>query len=409
MFKQGVLAASILAAMVAGSAGAVTVEELQAQIKAQQAQLDALAAQMEQQQAGATGGEWFRKTTIGGYGEIHYSHMKRTRGNDALDPTKPAYKGDKNGDSLDFHRFVIYVAHQYSDSVRFFSELEVEHALTGGSEDPSKSGKPGEIELEQAYIDWRYAQNHHLVSGLFLLPVGFFNEVHEPDTFYGVERPAVEQQVIPAVWWEGGVMAQGELAPGVKYDLAVTSGLNDKDGKIRDGRQKVAKANADDHAYTARIRYTGLPGLDVGLTYQRQQDITQGDATIARVGKNFGQADLVAAHVAFKQGPVGLRAVYAQWDLDGDRFTASGRDDQYGWYVEPSFKITEKVGVFARYSEWDLTNGSGDNKESRVEQTLVGANYWLNDRVVFKFDVQNENAANGTDKEGFNLGMGYSF
>ena len=38
-----------------------------------------------------------------------------------------------------------------------------------------------------------------------LVPVGFLNEVHEPPTFYGVERNPVEKNVIPTTWWEGGI------------------------------------------------------------------------------------------------------------------------------------------------------------------------------------------------------------
>lgn len=378
---------------------ALSLEALAAQLKLQQAQIEALTAQIEsQEKEGLAGGAgWFNKTSLGGYGEMHFSHLKNAKGNDAAGTPK----GDAKGDSLDYHRFVLYVGHHFSDDVKFFSEFELEHSLAG-------EGKPGEVELEQAYVDWRYAGDHHFVSGLFLLPIGYFNETHEPETFYGVERPLVEQQVIPGVWWEGGVMGQGEIVPGVKYDVAVTSGLNTATGAIRDGRQKAAKANADDHAYTLRLRYTGIAGLDTGISYQRQQDITQGDTTSACFGmEKCGQADLLVGHVALNNGAFGLRSVYAQWEIEG---LVNGAGNQWGWYVEPSYKVLPTLGVFARYSEMDSNDGVGStNGESRVEQVVAGVNYWLTDRVVFKADIQNENLSNGTDKEGFNLGVGLSF
>jgi hypothetical protein len=40
---------------------------------------------------------------------------------------------------------------------------------------------------------------------------------------------------------------------------------------------------------------------------------------------------------------------------------------------------------------------------------VAGVNYWLTPRVVFKADVLNENLADGSDKEGYNLGVGLSF
>ena len=104
-------------------------------------------------------------TTFGGYGEMHYNNLERD-------------DGAASKDELDFHRFVMFTGHQFSDSVRFFSELEVEHSVAG-------EGKKGEIELEQAFIEWDFAAHHRAKAGLFLLPIGILNETHEPETFYG--------------------------------------------------------------------------------------------------------------------------------------------------------------------------------------------------------------------------------
>ena len=35
---------------------------------------------------------------------------------------------------------------------------------------------------------------------------------------------------------------------------------------IRSGRQKVSKAKANDLAATARLKYTGIPGLELAVT-----------------------------------------------------------------------------------------------------------------------------------------------
>ena len=44
-------------------------------------------------------------------------------------------------DEIDFHRFVLYLGHDFNDTTRMFSEVELEHSLSG-------DGKPGEVELE---------------------------------------------------------------------------------------------------------------------------------------------------------------------------------------------------------------------------------------------------------------------
>jgi Phosphate-selective porin O and P len=344
---------------------------------------DALEHVAEMQPAVGNGGG---HTSIGGYAEMHYNNLE-----------------DQNGDSdtqeMDFHRFVLFLGHEFSDKTRFFSELELEHSIAG-------DGQEGEFELEQAYVEHDYLRNHSLKAGLFLMPVGIINETHEPPTFYGVERNPVEKNIIPATWWEGGLASTGRFGEGFSYDVAVTSGLGLEDGeyKIRDGRQKVAKAKADALAYTGRLKYTGIAGLELGMTAQYQEDLYQD--TLA----DTIDATLLEAHAAWQVGDFGLRALYAIWDID-DAINAikEGADEQTGWYIEPSWRISERWGVFARYNDWD--NLAGASVDGGITQVDVGINYWLNPNVVFKFDYQDQDTEDSDAKEldGFNLGVGWQF
>ena len=47
----------------------------------------------------------------------------------------------------------------------------------------------------------------------------------------------------------------------------------DGDGDIRDGRGKVYKQDGSNVAYTLRLRYTGIPGVEFGLWHNHQTDI----------------------------------------------------------------------------------------------------------------------------------------
>ena len=328
-------------------------------------------------------------TTIGGYGELHYNDLD-------------------NGEEIDFHRFVMLFSHRFSDTVRVHSELEVEHSLAG-------EGKPGEVEVEQAYVHWDYATNHHAKLGLFLLPVGIINETHEPDTFFGVERNSVEKNIIPATWWEAGLGLSGEIAPGWGYDVAMHSGLNlDTDStsasrrsSIRSARQKVAEANGDSFAYTARLRYSGYAGIQWNATLQYQPDLTQGDAD--GIGIADISATLFETNVTYQRGGFGLRALYANWDIDNDiELLNPGADQQTGWYLEPSYTFENGLGLFTRYGAYDLTAGSSAASDER-KQFDLGVNYWIHENVVIKADYQRQDNDSGTDIDGFNLGVGYSF
>jgi hypothetical protein len=325
------------------------------------------------------------RNSFGGYGELHVNMLENQL-------------SGEDSNIMDFHRFVLFYGHRFSDRLRFNSELEVEHAVSGGDE-------PGEVELEQAYVEYDWAANHSLKAGLFLLPVGMLNETHEPPTFYGVERNPVESNIIPTTWWEGGLAFNGGIADGLRYDFAVHSGLyTDADARyaIRAGRQKVAKAKFDAPAWTGRIRWLGVPGLELSASVQYQQDITQ------ETDPTAGSAWLYSGHLSWIRGGFGLRALYARWSLDGEGPAAIGADRQDGWFIEPSWRFNERWGVFARYSHWD--NLAGSAVDTAYAQTDVGVNYWLHPNVVFKFDYQDQDAPAGrAEMDGFNLGVGYQF
>lgn len=328
-------------------------------------------------------------TTIGGYGELHYNNLEDAN--------------DKKSKSLDFHRFILFVSHDFSDNIRFFSELELEHSIAGEEQ-------VGEIELEQAYLEFDITDNTRIKGGLFLIPVGIMNETHEPPSFYGVERNPVEKNIIPATWWEGGAMISSTTSMGLSFDLALTSGL-DGGTNIRDGRQKVGKATANDLAITGRIKYTGISGLELSVTGQVQSDITQSNNNDSTNIDTFNVegAELIETHAVWNTGPVTVKALYARWDIDGAGASSAEKDVQDGAYIEGAYKINSKFGVFARHNVWD-NGGAGDTEKTQID---IGVNYWPHEDVVVKFDIQTQDhgdaIAKKDEKDGFNFGIGYQF
>lgn len=362
------------------------VEATEQKIEVTEQKVEATGAAVEQVAAsgggGASGG-WWDRTSLGGYGELHYNG------------------GDK--DEVDFHRFVLFIGHEFNDYIRFFAEVELEHAVAG-------DGQEGEVELEQAFVEIDIAENHALTAGVQLIPVGILNEVHEPPTFYGVERNQVETQIIPTTWWEAAAGAHGQLGGGFSYNALLHSGLEVDPATfdIRGGRQKVSEAPAEDGAVTGRLKWTGMPGVELSTTLQYQSDITQ--------GANEAEALLFEAHVdaemAAGPGRIGFRALGAVWDIDNATAEALGADEQYGWYVEPSYRFPiwyGDLGVFTRYAMWD--ERAGDSIDSARSQVQVGANYWPHPDVVFKVDYQFDDFEDSPSSEDdrVNLGFGYQF
>ena len=330
------------------------------------------------------------KTTIGGYGELHYNNL------DANDPARDV-------DMIDLHRFVLFFGHQINDRTRFYSEVEVEHAFVADS----GGNTPGEVEIEQAFIEFDLRQDLYAKAGVFLIPVGILNETHEPPTFYGVERNDVENIIIPSTWWEGGAAINGRWGSGWNWDVAFTSGLEipttgSNAFRVRSGRQKIAEANASDGAITGRLRYLGIPGLQAALTLQYQFDPSQ----VSNDGLDSGT--LIEAHIDYQRNRFGLRALYSRWEFTGYAVEAADAETQTGWYIEPSYLLTDKIGVYARYE--DIYAARAQDKFSQWE---VGLNYWPTENVVIKFDYRDRShdldSQYGRNFTGIDIGLGYSF
>lgn len=364
------ISSALLSFLISTPAISVTDEEFQAL----KSQFDQLADAVE------SSNQKTSDTTVGGYGELHYNNLSNSTGQDKK--------------KLDLHRFVLFFNHEFNDDIRFFSELEVEHAFAKDTADGS--GK-GEVEVEQAYVQFDLNETTQINTGVFLIPVGILNETHEPTTFYGVERNPVEKNIIPATWWEGGAMLSGHFDSGISYDLALTSGLNGGTD-IRGGRQKTAEANASNLAATARVKYTGFAGLELAGTVQIQDDVTQDSSDMT------DGATLLETHARYSIGNFTLTGLYARWDIDGSGASSIQKDVQDGAYLEASYKLKPEFGVFVRQNQWD-NGGAGDTEKS---QTDIGFNYWPHENVVIKADYQAQNNIAG-DFDGFNLGVGYQF
>ena len=331
-----------------------------------------------------------RQTTIGGYGELHYNNL------DAVDPSKDV-------EVIDFHRFVLFFGHQFNDKTRFYSELEVEHAFIADS----GGDTPGEVELEQAFIEFDLSPGLHSKAGLFLVPVGILNETHEPPTFYGVERNDVENIIVPSTWWEAGAGLNGRWGSSWNWDLALTSGLQmpttgGNAFRVRSGRQKVAKALASDGAITGRLRYLGIAGLQAAITVQYQFDPSQ----VTNDGLDDGT--LVEAHFDYRRAGFGLRALYARWDFSGEAVEAAGADTQTGWFIEPSYRLNKYLGFYARYEQVEAARD-----QDHFDQWELGLNWWPHANVVIKLDYRDRShdlaGQSGRDFTGIDLGLGYSF
>ncbi len=350
------------------------------------------------------------RTTVGGYMELHY--------NDTVG-------GDNGGkdEQLDFHRFVLLINHELSDWIHFYSEVEIEHAFIEGGE------KSGEVELEQAFVDFLTWDWLNFRAGVILTPVGIINQYHEPPTFNGVERPFVDNVIIPTTWAESGAGIFGDLLPGLSYQLYVMGGLEAEEfsasSGLRGGRQKAFRTNLEDIAFSGRLEYKGMPGLLLGgsfFTGNAGQDLDiDGDV---RVNIWEGDFRYTRGHFDFR-GELAHVSIGDAGKLNTALGKTSGQDaiaeDLLGWYLEGAYHFLPLLGrghsqdaaIFVRYEDYNtqksMPSGFAENPAFDREAWTYGLTYWPIDNLAIKADYQDLKNEAGTAEDLFNLGIGWQF
>jgi hypothetical protein len=147
---------------------------------------------------------------IGAYGELKFGGQE-------------APGGWKNG--FDAGRIVLLPTYQITDNIIFNAEIEFEH---GGIANDPDDKLTGAVELEQAYIDFKF--NDHFnwrAPGVDVVLFGFINLFHEPTQFYSVQRPELDNGLIPTTWFEGSTSIYGKIINNLNYQFQVNTGLED--------------------------------------------------------------------------------------------------------------------------------------------------------------------------------------
>jgi hypothetical protein len=308
--------------------------------------------------------------SIGGYGEGVYSA-----------PAGP------DTASADFLRAILYVGYKFDDNWVFNSEIEVEHA--------------NEISVEFAYLEYLHTKAFNFRTGMLLVPMGLVNEMHEPTTFRGPDRPATERRIIPSTWRENGLGIVGDSGD-LSYKFYALNGLDGSGfsaSGLRGGRQKGSKAKAEDIALVGRLDWSGGHGLDLGLSAyvgdSGQGDPSLGDASTA----------VFDIHAQYQTRGLRLRGLFAQASVDDTEtiFASTGEvvgEEMRGWYLEAGYDVASllapdgghQVIPYVRYENINTHSKVADSLTSDPSQddqvTTVGLDWKPIESIVFKAAYQ---------------------
>lgn len=319
--------------------------------------------------------------SLGGYGEINYN----------------AFRSNRKTDQLDVLRFILYTGYRFNDWIFLNAEFEYEHAgfeeqsvvtdatLSGTTLTTTKRDiNQGAVFVEFAYVDFKFADPLQLKLGLNLVPVGLTNYLHEPTTFYSVNRPLTETNIIPTTWREIGVILNGDLFDKrLTYRTGVLNGPRGKNFSdttwMRGGRTKGSKARAEDFAFVANVDVRPLEALLAGLSYYNanagQDEIapvtwedrvappTPGATGTNSLFTGYGatlkpntsarvRVQMAEAHYMFEKGAFHTRGLFARGWLNEEGARALNRSSNKniaseveGGYVEAGVNVLHFFGL----------------------------------------------------------------
>ena len=324
---------------------------------------------------------------------------------------------------LDFRRFVLLVTHQFSDRIRFVSELELEHAFVEGLVEA------GELELEQAYLDFLLSRAFNVRAGILLVPVGIINERHEPPVYYGVERPMVDTFIVPTTWFEVGAGVHGEVGRGWRYRVYAVSPLNaalfSPEEGVREGRQKGSETNAGRAAATGRLEYVGLRGLTAGASFW------VGDSGFEFRPVFDVPVRLFAADARYARRGMELRAQFVDVSVSNAAQLNSALTHRIG--VDPNigsgmrgalleashrFYSNPRLGEIGAFVRYDKANTQSRMPAGAVpllqfdrDAFVVGATYWPEPDIAVKMDyvIARNRSSVIAAPNSFNIGLGWWF
>ena len=338
-------------------------------------------------------------SAIGGYGELTYNNRSDA---DAV---------------IDMRRFVLFFGHDFNEHLRFYSEVEVEHAIASADD-------AGEIEIEQAYLDGLFSKRLNLRGGVIVMPMGIINVYHEPPSFNGVDRPDVDELVIPSTWREPGFGIFGELTEGLRYQLYLVNGFNANgftaEAAIQHGHQEAQLANGGDFGVIGRLDYEPVLGTVFGVSaYGGTSGNTLRD-TVGRVPIAMFDVDARYRHKGFSAR--GELAVLMVGDTEAlNTALAGGTPDQQaagpvaarsqGGYLELAYDTMrllapssdQGLDVFTRFDYADtqanVLGGVAALPELKRESLMVGLVYRPIPQIGLKLDYRRHFV---TDASSFN-------
>ena len=248
----------------------------------------------------------------------------------------------------------LFVIWEPISRVRLFSELEYEDVFDidteGRSESPDEAAT-----VERLYLDLGVSDRVNLRTGIFLTPVGRWNQIHAAPLVWTTSRPLTTElpfdpNVTGAMIW-GSVFPSGGTLTYTFYDQFA--------GPI-EGNPSFHPA---DHSAGARLQYDADRGWSVGTSYLAA--LRNGD------WNHLGGLDFL-----WSRRPL---------EIMGEAIVEAGTGTapQWGFYVQPVLAVSTRLALVTRYEHF-----AAPGPPPQVNIMTFGLAFRLLPTVVLKTEYQ---------------------
>jgi hypothetical protein len=357
--------------------------------------------------------------SIGAYGELKFGGEQTP-------------EGWRNG--FDAGRIVLLPTFQIAENIIFNAEIEFEH---GGIAQDADDKLTGSVDIEQAYVDFKFNEHFNWrAPGVDVVPFGFINLFHEPTQFYSVQRPELDNGLIPTTWFEGSTSIYGKIVDNLNYQFQINTGLEDigENGGVPRGpyeagisgvealglaRTPVGDFNQTKNApgYALRLSYTPpfLPGLAGSTSVFYTPNVTPRDAH-AENGDALGHSNVTMfdSEVRYRVPKTGLEFrgefvdvflgtpanLRANNDGDptnnvGDKMWGFSLEAAYHWDLKERLRNGWEIVPFYRYTCENLQSGGFAGRDDNMptgqgkrQFHTLGLAVFPTPQIVLKLDYQ---------------------
>ncbi len=347
------------------------------------------------------------RITIGGYGDFQFRQSSISERADG--GGTPTFQNT---------RLVLSVAAVLAEKQNIIFNSEIEYEF--GSR---------EIDVEQAYVEWKARPEFGFRGGIIVPAIGRFNTFHDSYLNLTTIRPLINQFIIPSAYRDAGVGIRGRFKLPHKmkfsYEADLVNGMQgvNADGEPTPFSRLLGQSSAAEpglvafqaerrrKAMVGRVGFSPIPGLEVGVSGYNGHFNEQGsppqsvtilfiDGSYRRgslvINGEYGRSNIVGGIPRKSPAPPAINLNAPQTIAALAEFVAQRSPGQDGFYLEGTYRFSAPIakkkldeGAYVapvvRYEVVRLDRTIPDFYLNR-SRTTIGLNLAPSSTVIFKLN-----------------------